>query len=70
MLCLILCVSMNFTVSLTLNYFELNTEERLMRNIHNIVFYVYWREMYFDINMSFRYLAVTVNVVALSLIMV
>ena len=51
-LCLILCVSMNFTVTLTLNYFELNTEERLMRNIHNIVFYVYWREMYFDINIE------------------
>ena len=65
-----ICVGMSFAVILTLKYFELNIEERLMRNIHNIVFYVYWREMYFDINMSFRYLAVTVNVVALSLIMV
>ena len=39
-----------FAVTLTLNYFELNIEERLMRNINNIVYYVYWREMYFDID--------------------
>ena len=35
-LCLILCVY-EFAVTLTLNYFELNIEERLMRNIDNIV---------------------------------
>ena len=32
-----------FAVTLTLNYFELKFEERLMRNINNIVCYVYWR---------------------------
>ena len=37
-------------MTLTLNYFELKFEERLMRNINNIVCYVYWREMYFDID--------------------
>ena len=55
-----ICVGMNFTVTLTLNYFELNIEERLMRNIDNIVCYVYWREMcyvywyemYFDIDIE------------------
>ena len=48
-----ICVCMNFTVTLTLNYFELNIEERLMRNIDNIVCYVCWREMYFDIVSDF-----------------
>ena len=43
-------VGMSFAVILTLNYFELKFEERLMRNINNIVCYVYWREMYFDID--------------------
>ena len=39
-----------FAVTLTLNYFELKFEERLMRNINNIMCYVYWCEMYFDID--------------------
>ena len=51
-LCLILCVGMNFTVTLTLNYFELNIEETLMRNIDNIVCYVYWCQMSFDIDIE------------------
>ena len=46
-----ICVGVDFTVRLTLNYFcELNIEERLVRYIDNIVCYVYWREMYFDID--------------------
>ena len=36
MLCLISGVGVDFTVTLTLNYFELNIEERLMRNIDNV----------------------------------
>ena len=51
-LCLILCVGMKFTVTFTLNNFELNIEERLMRNTDNIVCYVYWCEMYFDIDIE------------------
>ena len=47
-----ICVGMNFTVKLTLNYFELITEERLMRNVDNIGCYVYWREMHFDIDIE------------------
>ena len=43
---------MGFTVTLILNYFELNIEEKLMEKVDNIVSYVYWRGMYFDIDIE------------------
>ena len=51
-LCLILCVGVDFSVTFILNYLEMNIEKRLVEKVDNIMCYVYWREMYLDIDIE------------------